>query len=124
MLCKVHLQGLLSDMYVLGAGAVHRIFAAMICGQDHVEAEALRLLTRLWAPACARSGQGPWELPKIGAGMTGAIDVADFQSQMAGFDAGSAGRQAKSLCLVPTGRWKFWSSEGAPFPSCLSSPTI
>lgn len=76
----------------------------MTCGQEHVEAEALRLLTRLWAPACARSGQGPWELPKVGPGQASASDPADFQSQMAGYDAGSAGRQAKSLCLVPSGR--------------------
>ena len=80
------------------------MFAAMTCGQEHVEAEALRLLTSLWAPLCARSGQGPWELPKVGSGQTGASDAAEFQSQMAGFDAGSAARQAKSLCLVPTGR--------------------
>ena len=76
----------------------------MTCGQEHVEAEVLRLLTRLWAPACTRSGQGPWELPKAGPGQASASDAADFQSQMAGFDAGSAGQQAKSLCLVPTGR--------------------
>lgn len=89
---------------ILCAGAVQRIFAAMTCGQEHVEAEALRLLTRLWAPACARSGQGPWELPRVGPGRAGAAEAADMQSQMAGYDAGSAGRQAKSLCLVPTGR--------------------
>ena len=85
------------------AGAVPRMFAAMTCGQEHVEAEALRLLTRLWAPATARSGNGPWELPKVGPGRPGS-DAADLQSQMAGHDAGSAGRQAKSLCLAPTGR--------------------
>ena len=79
------------------------MFAAMTCGQEHVEAEALRLLTRLWAPATARSGHGPWELPEVGPGRPGS-DAADLQSQMAGYDAGSAGRQAKSLCLAPTGR--------------------
>ncbi len=83
------------------AGAVPRIFAAMTCGQEHIEAEALRLLTRLWAPACARSGQGPWELPKAGAGL---VEASDLQAQMAGYDFSAAGRQAKSLCLVPTGR--------------------
>jgi DnaJ family protein C protein 13 len=76
----------------------------MTCGQEHVEAEALRLLTRLWAPACVRSGQGPWELPNVGAGRAGAAEASDLQAQMAGYDLSAAGRQAKSLCLVPTGR--------------------
>ena len=96
MQCKAQAAG-------MPAGAVPRMFAAMTCGQEHVKAEALRLLTRLWAPATARSGHGPWELPKVGPGRPGG-DAADLQSQMAGYDAGSAGRQAKSLCLAPTGR--------------------
>lgn len=39
-----------------------RIFAALLCGDDAVATEAARLLTRLWAPAAARTGRGPWQM--------------------------------------------------------------
>ena len=79
-----------------------RVFAAMTCGHEHVAAEALRLLARLWAPASARLGQGPWVLPRVGG--PSAMDAAETQSQLAGFDAAAAGRMAKSTCLGHSGR--------------------
>lgn len=83
-----------------------RVFSAVTCGHEHVAAEALRLLTRLWAPASARSGQGPWVLPRAGAGpgVRGGEDAADVHSQLAGFDVAAAGRMAKSTCLGQSGR--------------------
>ena len=87
---------------VSSAGAVVRIFAAMTCGHEHVAAEALRLLTRLLAPAAARSGQGPWVLPRIGAAP--ATDALNVHSQLSGFDTAAAARMAKSTCLGQSGR--------------------
>lgn len=85
-----------------------RIFAAMTCGHEHVAAEALRLLARLWAPAAARSGQGPWVLPRVGAAP--AIDALDVHSQLSGFDMAAAARMAKSTCLGQSGRCAAHSS--------------
>jgi hypothetical protein len=46
----------------VSAGSTARLFAALTCGEDHVAAEGLRLLVRLWAPAAARIGRGPWQM--------------------------------------------------------------
>lgn len=80
-----------------------RIFASMTCGHEHVTAEALRLLIRLWVPSCARSGHGPWMLPRAGPSSAGA-DYGDIQAQLVSVDVAAAARQAKSICLVPAGR--------------------
>lgn len=53
------------------AGGTGRIFAALQCGNDHVAFEAARLLTRLFAPAAARAGAGPWQMSKAGLGDAG-----------------------------------------------------
>lgn len=90
--------------------AVPRIFAAVACGHEHVAAEALRLLTRLWAPGCARSGAGPWVLPRPapGGGAAGQAgrgeDPGDAMAMMSSYDIAAMGRQAKSVCLAPGGR--------------------
>ncbi|KAK9809260.1 hypothetical protein WJX72_012293 [[Myrmecia] bisecta] len=81
-----------------------RIFAALTCGHDHVAAEAARLLTRLWAPAAARCGAGPWQLAAGrggGAGMTSGME--DPQNTNSVEDNASA-RAAKSVCLSAHGR--------------------
>jgi DnaJ family protein C protein 13 len=90
---------------------VPRIFAAVTCGHEHVAAEALRLLTRLWAPGSARSGAGPWVLPRPaapgrGAGQAGSggEDPGDALAMMSSYDIAAMGRQAKSACLSPGGR--------------------
>ncbi|KAK9915634.1 hypothetical protein WJX75_001835 [Coccomyxa subellipsoidea] len=95
-------SALIAAAIVQTPGAVVRVFAAMTCGHEHVAAEALRLLARLWSPASARSGQGPWVLPRVGG--PSAMDAAETQSQLAGFDAAAAGRMAKSTCLGHSGR--------------------
>lgn len=46
------------------AGVMARIFFGVSCGQDHVAAEAARLLLRLFMPAAGRAGSPPWNLPK------------------------------------------------------------
>ena len=98
------------------AGAVPRIFAAATCGHEHVAAEALRLLTRLWAPASARSGQGPWVLPRSGPNEAGkdnsAFDASSSLPLGPAQDLIAFGRQAKSICLAPSGRC------GAPETCC------
>lgn len=88
------------------AGAVPRIFAAVACGHEHVAAEALRLLTRLWAPGSARSGQGPWVLPRSSSGPNEAGEEYAFEASLPvmGYDAAASARQAKSACLAPSGR--------------------
>ena len=50
-----------ADLVVTSSYAA-RIFAALLCGDDAVATEAARLLTRLWAPAAARTGRGPWQM--------------------------------------------------------------
>lgn len=47
---------------VAAPGGCARVFAALLCGHDHVACEAGRLLLRLMAPASARQGAPPCRL--------------------------------------------------------------
>ncbi|KAK9868448.1 hypothetical protein WJX84_004951 [Apatococcus fuscideae] len=77
-------------------GAPSRVFAALSCGQEHVSAEAARLLVRLWNPAAAFTGCPTWRLG--GRASTSALhrdnpDAVNTAAELA------AARSAKVQCL-------------------------
>ena len=75
------------------------MFAALACRHDAMAAEAARLLTRLWAPAAARTGQAPWVLPQP----QGGGEAADPRT-LNNLEDSIAARAAKSACLAPPGQ--------------------
>ena len=76
---------------------MQRLFFGVSCGQDHVAAEASRLLLRLFAPAAGRSGAPPWDLPKV--------DSASVRGEATNNVEDSAiGQQAKMAALRQPGR--------------------
>ena len=87
------------DLIPTSAGSTERIFAALNSGHEHMVAEAARLLTRIWAPATAGLGVGPWYLPR------GGLHASDSDPRpSAPPDAVTGARAAKSACLQPPGR--------------------
>ncbi|KAL0040215.1 hypothetical protein WJX77_000548 [Trebouxia sp. C0004] len=79
-------------------GSPARIFACLACGHEHVAAEAGRLLTRVWAPRAARRGGPTWTLTK-------ADRLQDEDGgQLSSVEDPVTAKQAKSICLGPTGR--------------------
>lgn len=79
----------------LVVGAAERIFGALGCGHDGVMAEAARLLTRMWAPAAARTGAGPWQISRSSA--ASAVD-SDTAANIT-YEETMAARAAKSAFL-------------------------
>ncbi|KAK9822709.1 hypothetical protein WJX81_005943 [Elliptochloris bilobata] len=91
--------GAAASSIVATPGSLARVFAALACGHDGVAGEAARLLTRLWAPAAARTGQPPWALPRpLGGG-----EAADPHT-LNSLEDSIAARAAKTACLAPPGR--------------------
>lgn len=89
---------------MLDAGAPSRVFAALSCGQEHVSAEAARLLVRLWNPAAAFTGCPTWRLG--GRASTSALhrdnpDAVNTAAELA------AARSAKVQCLSGHARYPF-----------------
>lgn len=76
---------------------MQRLFFGVSCGQDHVAAEASRLLMRLFAPAAGRSGAPPWNLPKA-EGASGRGEAVNYVEDSA------IAQQAKMAALRQPGR--------------------
>lgn len=89
-----------ADRIVGSGGGAGRVFAALQSGHDHVAAEAARLLLRLFAPAAARAGAGPWTTA-AGAGSDGA---AANPLAVNSPEEESAARAAKSVCFISRSR--------------------
>ena len=90
------------------------MFGALGCGHDGVAAEAARLLTRLWAPAAARTGAAPWALPPPPGGGGEAADPRTLNS----VEDSAAARPAKTACLAPPGRCAAPPAAGAGGAGC------
>ncbi|GMH45130.1 hypothetical protein BSKO_13087 [Bryopsis sp. KO-2023] len=74
---------------------IARIYNALMCGHDHVAAEAARLLVRMWAPAASRAGSGPWKLSR-------GLHTEDSESAPSNTpEENQSARSAKSICLSP-----------------------
>ena len=84
-------------------GAPARLCAILTQGHDHVAAEGARLLLRLWLPACARTGQPPWQLP---AAPSGGFQIAagDSPRPVTSVQDEAASSTAKSVILSQAGR--------------------
>ena len=80
------------------SGSPARIFACLACGHEHVAAEAGRLLTRVWAPRAARRGAPTWTLTKADR------PQEEDGGQLSSVEDPVTAKQAKSICLGPSGR--------------------
>ena len=83
--------------FLYTAGAMQRLFFGVSCGQDHVAAEASRLLLRLFAPAAGRSGAPPWNLPKADGACVRGEPVNNVEDS-------AIAQQAKMTALRQPGR--------------------
>lgn len=95
---RLSAQPLLAEAIVSAPGAVGRLFAALSCGHEHVAMEAARTLTRLWAPAAARVGAGPWRVLR-GASADGVAELA--AEPVNSIDDNTIAKAAKALCFAP-----------------------
>lgn len=87
-------------MFCCSSGSPARIFACLACGHEHVAAEAGRLLTRVWAPRAARRGGPTWTLTKADR------PQEEDGGQLSSVEDPVTSKQAKSICLGPTGRYR------------------
>lgn len=120
---RISASPLISPILLNAPDGIARIFAALLCGNDHVAIEAARLLVRLFAPSPSRKGAAPWQLSYTNTNFsnsTTTMNTVNYgsESMMVTPVSGSRendfiistaednqnARTAKSICLFPVTR--------------------
>ena len=116
------------------SGGSGKIFAALLCGHEHIVFEAARLLLRLFAPTSGRTGSAPWpsesdhQSTKEGAGSgPRGRSASDGFSGFSFHDDTAVSRTAKSICFIADARCKSLLApltQTTPLPSPLVTVAV